>query len=331
MRVKININAYEMCLKACMCIVFIALWDLKGVFGLQKPVIIVHGGAWNIPDDLVSPHIEGVRNAVKVGWEILVNGGSALDAVEAAVKTMEDDPTFDAGKGSFLNEEGFVELDGIIMDGSTLNVGAVAAVRNIRNPVVLARKVMELTEHVLLVGEGANKFAKKIGMETVDPQELVLERELERWKAFKEGKLNVKDIFEPASKGTVGAVAVDKNGNFAAATSTGGIAGKMVGRVGDTPLVGCGAYADNNYGAVSSTGHGEKIMKIVLAKEVINFIAQGCNAQEAADKSIKLIWNRLRGRAGVIVLDKNGNIGISYNTPRMAYAYVKNGKIRSGI
>jgi len=298
---------------------------------LQRPIIIVHGGAWNIPDELVEDHIRGVKKAAGVGWKILESGGSALDAVEEAVKTMEDDPTFDAGRGSFLNEDGFVELDAIIMDGSTLNVGAVAAVRNIKNPIVLARKVMELTEHVLLVGEGANRFAKKIGIETVDLNELVLEREIKRWKKFKEGKITTKDLFEKSPKGTVGAVALDKYGNFAAATSTGGIAGKMVGRVGDTPLVGCGAYADNNYGAVSSTGHGEKIMKIVLAKEVINFIAQGCSAQEAANKGIKLIWERLKGRAGVIVLDKNGNIGISYNTPRMAYAYVKKGKTYSGI
>ena len=291
----------------------------------------MHGGAWNIPDELVEDHIKGVENAANIGWEILRNGGSALDAVEEAVKAMEDDPTFDAGKGSFLNEEGFVELDAIIMDGATLNVGAVAAVRNIKNPVVLARKVMELTEHVLLVGEGANRFAKKIGMKTVDLSELVLEREIERWKKFKEGKISIEKLFEQTPKGTVGAVALDKHGNFAAATSTGGVAGKMVGRVGDTPIVGCGAYADNNYGAVSSTGHGEKIMKIVLAKEVINFIAQGCSAQEAADKGIKLIWERLKGRAGVIVIDKNGNTGISYNTPRMAYAYVKKGKIYSGI
>ena len=298
---------------------------------MQKPIILVHGGAWNIPDELVEDHIKGVENAANIGWEILKNGGSALDAVEEAVKAMEDDPTFDAGKGSFLNEEGFVELDAIIMDGATLNVGAVAAVRNIKNPVVLARKVMELTEHVLLVGEGANRFAKKIGMKTVDLSELVLEREIERWKKFKEGKISIEKLFEQTPKGTVGAVALDKHGNFAAATSTGGVAGKMVGRVGDTPIVGCGAYADNNYGAVSSTGHGEKIMKIVLAKEVINFIAQGCSAQEAADKGIKLIWERLKGRAGVIVIDKNGNTGISYNTPRMAYAYVKKGKIYSGI
>lgn len=298
---------------------------------MRKPIILVHGGAWNIPDDLVEAHIKGVKNAANIGWEILKKDGSALDAVEAAVKAMEDDPTFDAGKGSFLNEEGFVELDAIIMDGYTLNVGAVAAVRNIKNPIVLARRVMELTEHVLLVGEGANKFAKKIGIEMIDSKVLVLEREIERWKAFKKGKSNVEDIFEPASKETVGAVAVDKNGNFAVAASTGGVAGKMVGRVGDTPLVGCGAYADNNYGSVSSTGHGEKIMRIVLAKEVINLITQGYSAQEAADKSIKLIWNRLKGRAGVIVLDKNGNIGISYNTPRMAYAYIKDGKTYSGI
>ncbi len=301
------------------------------MFPLQGPIILVHGGAWNIPDELVEAHIKGVEKAASIGWEVLKNGGSALDAVQEAVKTMEDDPTFDAGKGSFLNEEGFVELDAIIMDGATLNVGAVAAVRNIKNPVVLARKVMELTEHVLLVGEGANKFAKKIGMKTVDLSELVLEREIERWKKFKEGEISIEKLFEQTPRGTVGAVALDKHGNFAAATSTGGVAGKMVGRVGDTPIVGCGAYADNNYGAVSSTGHGEKIMKIVLAKEVINFIAQGCSAQEAADKGIKLIWERLKGRAGVIVIDKNGNIGISYNTPRMAYAYVKKGKIYSGI
>lgn len=298
---------------------------------MQRPIILVHGGAWNIPNELVETHIKGVEKAATTGWEVLKNGGSALDAVEEAVKTMEDDPTFDAGRGSFLNEEGFVELDAIIMDGSTLDVGAVAAVRNIKNPIVLARKVMELTEHVLLVGEGANKFAEKIGIKTVDLSELVLEREIERLKEFRKGKITIEKLFEETPRGTVGAVALDKHGNLAAATSTGGVAGKMVGRVGDTPLVGCGAYADNNYGAVSSTGHGEKIMKIVLAKEVINFIAQGYSAQEAADKGIKLIWDRLKGRAGVIVIDKKGNIGISYNTPRMAYAYVKDGEVHSGI
>lgn len=298
---------------------------------MLKPVIIVHGGAWNVPDELVEAHIKGVEKAVSIGWDILENGGSALDAVEAAVRCMEDDPTFDAGVGSFLNEDGFVELDAIIMDGRTLDAGAVAGVRNIKNPITLARKVLENTEHVLIVGEGANIFAKRVGISEVSPDELVLPREIERWKLFKEGKLNLEDLFEPKAKGTVGAVALDKDGNIAAGTSTGGLTGKMVGRVGDTPIVGSGAYADNLIGGVSSTGHGEKIMRVTLAKTIIGLMEQGLSAQKAAEAGIDILWNRVHGRGGVIVIDKSGNVGVAYNTPRMAYAYIVNGKLHSGI
>ena len=298
---------------------------------MPKPMIIVHGGAWNIPDDLVDAYLRGVENAVKAGWKILENSGSAMDAVEAAIRVMEDDSTFDAGVGSFLNEEGFVELDAVIMDGKTVDAGAVAGVRNIKNPISLARKVLETTEHVLIVGDGANKFAKKLGIEEVKPEDLVLPREIERWKLFKEGKLDIEDIFEPKAKGTVGAVAIDSKGNIAAGTSTGGITGKRIGRVGDTPIVGSGAYADNEFGGVSSTGHGEKIMRVVLAKTIINLLMQGMSPQEATEAGIDILWNKVKGRGGVIVLNKDGEIGFAYNTPRMAYAYIKDGKIVSGV
>jgi len=298
---------------------------------MPKPMIIVHGGAWNIPDDLVDAYLEGVENAVKAGWEILKSGGTAIDAVEAAIRVMEDDPTFDAGVGSFLNEEGFVELDAVIMDGKTVDAGAVAGVRNIKNPITLARKVLEETEHVLIVGEGANKFAKKLGIEEVRPEDLVLPREIERWKLFKKGKLYIEDIFEPKAKGTVGAVAIDKDGNIVAGTSTGGITGKMVGRVGDTPIVGSGAYADNEIGGISTTGHGEKIMRVVLAKTIINLLMQGISPQEAAEAGIDILWNKVKGRGGVIVLNRDGEIGFAYNTPRMAYAYIKDGKVVKGV
>ena len=293
-------------------------YTLNGGSVYLKRAIIVHGGAWRIPKDLEGPCLEGVERAAKVAMNRLLGDNSALDAVEVAVKCMEDNPAFDAGVGSVLNEEGEIELDAAIMDGKTLNAGAIAAVRNIRNPISLARRVMENSNHVFLVGEGANKFAELQGFEKFDG--LVVKRELERWKKLREkyrGTMKFSD-----QNGTVGAVAMDAQGNIAAATSTGGTPFKLPGRVGDSCLIGCGLYADNKVGGVSATGHGESMIKIVISKVVCELLEKGLTAQKAAEESIKMLERKIKGRGGVIVLDKNGKIGISYNTPKMARAYM---------
>ncbi len=287
----------------------------------MKRIIIVHGGAWRIPKNMEKPCLRGAKNAARVAMNRLLDDSSALDAVEAAVKCMEDNPTFDAGIGSVLNAEGEIELDAAIMDGKTLNAGAVAAVRNIRNPISLARRVMEKSNHVLLVGEGANKFAVIQGFEKFDG--LVVKREFDRWKELHEQYSETMKFSD--GNGTVGAVAIDSWGNIAAATSTGGIPFKLPGRVGDSCLVGCGLYADNAVGGVSATGNGESIIRVVISKVVCELLGKGLTAQKAAEDGVKMLEKKIKGRGGVIVLDKEGNVGISYNTPKMARAYMKEG------
>jgi len=290
--------------------------------------IIVHGGAWDIPQNAHETHKSGCLKAADLGYRLLADGGSALDAVEAAVRSMEEDPTFDAGKGSFLNSEAEVEMDAMIMEGGDLDFGSVAAVQSIRHPMTLARKVMELSPHCMIVGEGALKFARHVGMDTVTTAELLTERELERWKKIKaERKYEQRRIFEgepkPSEKrGTVGAVALDKNGLIAAATSTGGTPNKLPGRVGDSPVVGCGTYADNGSAGVSATGLGESLMKVVPARRVCEDVERGMNPMDAASETIKHLGKRVDGLGGVIVLDRNGRIGYSFNTPHMACAYI---------
>ena len=293
-----------------------------------NPVIVVHGGAWAIPDDLVEPHRAGVRKAALEGWKVLNSGGSALDAVEAAVKVMEDDPTFDAGVGSFLNQEGMVELDAAIMDGTNLSAGAVGSVNRVRHPVSLARAVMEHTEHVLMMGEGAHKLAERLGLEMCDPSFFVTERELARWREAKEKGFSPRQAF--AKDSTVGAVAVDSQGRFAAALSTGGVPNKLPGRVGDVPLIGCGLYADGLKGAVACTGLGESIIRVVLAKSTVDLLGAGLSAQAAAQAAVDLL-RRVDGYGGVIVLDRSGRVGYAYNTPRMAVAYVKDGEVWASV
>ncbi len=294
----------------------------------MRPVIIVHGGAWAIPDDLVEAHKEGVKKAALEGWNILKEGGSALDSVIEAVRIMEDDPTFDAGIGSFLNEEGRVDLDASVMDGDNLGAGAVASVYKVKNPVKLARVVMEKTEHILLVGEGAHRLAEKMGLEIIDPSELVTKREYLRWKEMKEKGYSPKQAFIKDS--TVGAVALDSKGRFAAALSTGGTPNKMVGRVGDVPIIGSGLYADSLKGAAASTGHGESIIRTVLAKSTVDMLGLGLSAQAAAEAAVDLL-RRIDGYGGIITLDRRGRVGYAYNTPRMAVAYVVDGELEVSI
>ncbi|MEM1319556.1 MAG: isoaspartyl peptidase/L-asparaginase [Bacteroidota bacterium] len=294
--------------------------------------LIVHGGAWNIPDAYRQAHLDGVRAAVAAGRELLLAGAPALDVVEGAVKVMEADPTFDAGRGAFLNEHGEVELDAIIMDGRTLDFGAVAALQNVLHPVGVARLVMEQTEHCMLVGEGALQFARRMGIEELPPQALLTERELAFFRQIKgDSSYRTYQPFGDLPGDTVGAVALDAEGNFAVATSTGGTARKLKGRVGDSPLVGGGAYADNERGGASATGWGESIMKVLLSKTVCDLYAY-CGAQEATAKGIALLEKRVDGLGGVIGIDRQGNYGHFCNTPRMAMAYLQeNGTIYSLI
>lgn len=294
--------------------------------------LIVHGGAWNIPEEFQADHVRGVQRAVAEVFPRLQDGLSALDAVEAAVRILEEDPTFDAGRGSCLNARGEVELDAIIMDGATLDFGAVAAIQNILHPVTVARMVMERTEHCLLVGPGAQAFAQHEGVSLHDPRQLLTPRELEFFEEIKSDPcFTTRKPFETTPMGTVGAVAMDEGGNLAAATSTGGTPRKLPGRVGDSPLVGAGAYADNYRGAASATGWGEAIMKVLLTKTAVDLLADH-PAMAAAHGAIALLDQRVHGRGGIILIDKRAHYGLAHNTTRMAFAYADpSGETIAGI
>jgi beta-aspartyl-peptidase (threonine type) len=284
----------------------------------------VHGGAWDIPDVLVEPHRAGVLKALQGGWDLLKKGRSAVDAVVEAIRIMEDDETFDAGRGSFINAVGEVELDASIMNGESLRAGAVAAVQNVRNPISLARVIMEKSEHVMLVGMGASRFARENGVETCGQDDLITFRELERWKELQSSGFKTRDAFRKKRKpgGTVGAVALDRQGNIASGTSTGGTPNKYPGRVGDTPLIGCGTYADNLMGGVSTTGWGEAMIKVVMAKTVIDLMDRnGGDPQRAAQDGLRILEGKTGGQGGMIALNTAGKIGVAFNTPRMARAY----------
>ena len=302
--------------------------------------IIVHGGAWDIPRELHADHEAGCRAAAEAGWAILAAGGSALDAVEAAVRVMEDHPVFDAGLGSHLNRDGVVELDAGMMDGRTLMAGAVASVTHIANPISLARRVLHDSEHVFLVGAGAERFAAEAGIPLCEPAELVVERERRLWderrRTKDEGRTTEDDrraAFEAADAvgadtvgaDTVGAVAIDAAGNLAVGNSTGGTSFKHPGRVGDTPIIGCGLYADNTMGAAACTGWGEQIMKTVLAKTTVDQIALLGSATDAANVAIAYFRHRIGGLGGVICISPTGQIGYAHSTPYLAHAYRSEG------
>jgi beta-aspartyl-peptidase (threonine type) len=318
----------------------------------MRPSLIVHGGAWDIPDDAVEACQSGCQRALTAGWSILTSGGSSLDAVEAAIVVLENDPVFDAGYGSHLNLDGRVECDAIVMDGATLRAGSIAAVQRIRNPIRLARKLYEVGPHMMLVAEGAERFAKENGVALCNPKDLVAPSEREAWQQCKKDK-HAAANHRGHEQGTVGAVALDSHGQLFAATSTGGTCCKLPGRVGDSPLIGCGCYADSEAGAASATGYGEAIMKIVMSKYAVDLLRtsnaalsdcpagaqdaapQLAHAQSAADASssaitatqaaqsaVALLAAKTKATGGLILLDRDGNPGFAFNTPRMAYGYV---------
>jgi beta-aspartyl-peptidase (threonine type) len=300
-----------------------------------KPSLIIHGGAWNIPDEAVQDCRAGIGRALESGWRVLSGSGSALDAVEAAIVILENDPTFDAGFGSHLNRDGHVQLDAIVMDSKTLKAGAVAAVEHVRNPIRLARLVLEKSEHMMLVAAGAEKFAVENGSPLCDPEELIHPRERVAWQRCLEDS-HAAEHHVGHEQGTVGAVAIDRHGNLAAGTSTGGTCCKFPGRVGDSPLIGCGCYADAEAGGVSCTGHGEGIMKIVMAKMAIDLLHDRrvlvphrekagplSLAQAVADACVRKLAHRAHTTGGLILLDRDGLPAASFNTPSMAYGYVE--------
>lgn len=274
---------------------------------------------------MTEAHRQGVGNALAAGWRVLEGGGSALDAVEEAVVIMEDDETFDAGRGSFLNREGKVQLDALIMDGATLRAGGVGCVERIANPVRAARKILSESPHVYFVAEGAERFAAEHGIPLCRNEDLVIPREVQRLREYQaqpaDAAKSDNDLFAPTiSHDTVGAVALDCEGNLAAATSTGGTLAKAPGRLGDSSLIGCGCYADNASAAASTTGWGEPIMKLVLAKWAADRVASGSIPDWIAAEAINYLKDRLNGHGGIILLDTNGRFGIAHNTPRMAWA-----------
>ncbi|HTV82060.1 MAG TPA: isoaspartyl peptidase/L-asparaginase [Acidobacteriaceae bacterium] len=294
----------------------------------RSPVLLVHGGAWNIPADLLDAHEQGVFDALQSGWRLLERGGSALDAVQAAVTVLEDDPAFDAGRGSFLTRDGRVQLDALLMDGGTLRAGGVACVERLRNPIRAARLVLDESPHVYFVGRGAEEFAEAHGLPLIDNRELVLDRERHRL-AEAQARENSgapdrtftghSEAEPPGGHDTVGAVAVDQQGCLAAGTSTGGTVNKDPGRVGDSSLIGCGCYADNASAAVSLTGWGEPIMKLVLGKWATDRVLAGGSPEQVAPDAMAYLFRRLGGHGGIILLGPDGRYGMAHNTPRMAW------------
>ncbi len=349
---------------------------------IHAPTLLVHGGAWAIPPSEAPAHEAGVRRALETGYSILSRGGSALDAVEAAVTVLEDDPIFDAGRGSFLTSDGRVQLDALLMDGGRMKAGGVACVEHLRNPIQAARLILEKSPHIYLVGPGAEQFAHAHGMPLIDNTDLVLDRERERLAqtqarpvlgsddetfsgqilhddkgpetAFRRNQSRVETVnsmtraegVPPSaedngapsdrssslgSHDTVGAVALDSHGDLAAATSTGGTLNKTPGRVGDSSLIGCGCYADNLSAAVSLTGWGEPIMKLVLGKWATDRVASGTAPEIAAREAISYLYSRLGGHGGIILLGPDGRFGLAHNTPAMAWGLATPTGLQTGL
>ena len=291
---------------------------MSSIISAENFGIVVHGGAGVLSNLSTEKQLEienKVKNTLISAYKILENGGSSMDAVEFAVSEFEDSSLFNAGKGSVYNADEVQEMDASIMNGKDRSAGAVASVKTIKNPIKLARKVLEETNHILLVGEGAEIFAKNIGETIVDKSYFYSEKNLRRlYKAKK--KLITKNIIEDRI-GTVGAVALDKDGNIAAATSTGGMTNKMPGRVGDTPIIGSGTWAQNDVCGVSSTGHGEFFIKYQVAKEVCTRMEYLNETLDKASSDIIQDLSKIDARGGVIAIDKNANISMPFNTDGM--------------
>lgn len=323
---------------AALCLTIVTYAQMKDT---AKYVLVIHGGAGtilrkNMTAEKEQAYKDALQKALDAGNTILKNGGTAMDAVEVSVKILEDDPLFNAGKGAVFTNDGKNELDAAIMDGRNLKAGSVASVTTIKNPITAARKVMERTEHVMLIGDGAEQFARQNGCEMVDPSYFFTQ---ERWDGLQKAKKadslkgkkdkasieEVKQLDNPDNKyGTVGAVALDKHGDLAAATSTGGMTNKRYGRVGDAPIIGAGTYADNNTCAISGTGWGEFFIRLVMAKTISDRMEFGKQSlTDAANEMILKKLPALGGDGGLIAVDKKGNIAMPFCTEGMYRGYIK--------
>jgi beta-aspartyl-peptidase (threonine type) len=299
----------------------------------RKPVIAVHGGAGTAPKDHSKPMLTAVGKAAARGFELLKTGATAIESVTEAVVLLEDSGLFNAGEGSALNLEGRVEMEASVMDGKTLAAGAAGILSDVKNPVRVARLVMEKTDHVFIVGKGTKELARTFNLERRGPVSAAKQAQYEaQLKNLHEGTFGLPKLTklikahpEAFQLETVGAVALDKDGNVAAATSTGGFPLKLPGRIGDSPSIGCGTYADNQSGACTATGVGEVAMKLVLAKTVCNYIEIGRSAQEAAEDAVTLVGKRLPGiynEMGVLVVDSQGRVGAAHSSPNLTWAYM---------
>lgn len=300
---------------------------------IQKFGLVIHGGAGTIKKENLPPKIEAeyeakLTEALQTGYEILNNGGSSLDAVINVINILEDSPLFNAGKGAVFANNGMNELDASIMDGKTLNAGAVAGVKHIKNPITLARLVMEKSPHVMLAGGGAEIFARENGIDLVEQEYFYTDS---RWKSLQRliekesGKQqsSIPSDYDVDKLGTVGCVALDKNGDLAAGTSTGGMTNKKFGRIGDSPIIGAGTYANNNTCAVSCTGHGEYFIRLSVARDISSLMEyKGMALQDAANKVINVKLEKMGGTGGVIAIDKNGKIAMPFNTDGMFRGYI---------
>ena len=274
----------------------------------RVPALIVHGGARSDPASGREELRRGIRDAVAAGWALLSQGGSAVAAVEAAVRAMEDNPHFNAGRGSVLTTEGTVEMDASIMEGDGLRNGAVACVTAMRHPISLARLILEDGRHSFFVGEGAMARARTLGVPFCDPEDLITDAQRKR--------------LDSLTGGTVGAVALDRRGLIAAATSTGGTAGKLPGRVGDSALIGCGTYAESTSGGVSCTGDGEAIIRVVLARRTVDILKAAADPMHACQVAVDVLVEEGRGAGGLICIDWKGRLGWAHSTPLMPVGFM---------
>ena len=305
----------------------------------NKIAIVIHGGAGTILKKNMTPEKEKLysdklNEAINAGYEVLKNGGSSIDAVTASIMIMENSPLFNAGKGAVFTNKETNELDCSIMDGKTLNAGAAAGVTKVKNPILLAKEIMINSEHVMLSGEGANEFAKQQNLEIVSPAYFYTQRNLDYLRKIKKDSHSSIDLKQNGTNdwkyGTVGAVALDKNGNLAAGTSTGGMTNKKFGRIGDSPIIGAGTYANNNSCAVSCTGHGEYFIRLGIAKDVSALMLyKGYSLEKATNNVIHEKLESLEGKGGLISIDKDGNISTPFNTAGMFRAQINtNGEIK---
>jgi len=291
----------------------------------KKYVMVIHGGAGVMDEKSMTPEIQNeyisvLNQVLHVGDSVLANGGTCLDAVEKTIVIMEDSPLFNAGKGAVFTHDGIVELDASVMEGKSLKAGAIASVRDIKNPIRVARAVMEKSEHVMLNGAGASQFAKEQGFEPVENSYFYTEK---RYQSLQELLKKEREATTNDKHGTVGCVALDTFGNIAAGTSTGGMTNKKYGRIGDSPIIGAGTYANNNTGGFSCTGHGEYYIRLGFSRDISALMEyKKLTVTEACQEEIRKL-TKMGGTGGVIGLDKNGNIAMEFNTSGMFRGYIK--------